>query len=306
MIYAGCDQTCSLAARRMRLRAAVLATAAAAAADTLAIVTEFRSGSTLLGGLVANASTFYFFEPCRLLGGDHNRKVASGSCDALVPRLLACDAALGDKVWREVATKDRGFLGHRVGATKPAAVVTACAARERVAKVTRMDAGLPKAFLDAVDRTLRLVRDPRAVVNSRIRGRMCSNKKISACARTVCKRMTAKDADEERLGLLSRGDYRVVYYERLVTKTAAELDGISRWRGRGKLGVPERHHALRQVNDKSDAECKPGRSCRRDGAAVAARWREELSPADVATIEADERCARTMRRHNYTVLYLAS
>ena len=70
--------------------------------------------------------------------------------------------------------------------------------------------------------------------------------------------------------------------------------------------VPERHHALRQVNDKSDAECRPGRSCRRDGAAVAARWREELSPADVATIEADERCARTMRRHNYTVLYLAS
>ena len=120
----------------MRLRAAVLATAAAAAADTLAIVTEFRSGSTLLGGLVANASTFYFFEPCRLLGGDHNRKVASGSCDALVPRLLACDAALGDKVWREVAAKDRGFLGHRVGATKPAAVVAACAARERVAKVT--------------------------------------------------------------------------------------------------------------------------------------------------------------------------
>ena len=98
----------------MRLRAAVLATAAAASADTLAIVTEFRSGSTLLGGLVANASTFYFFEPCRLLGGDHNRKVASGSCDALVPRLLACDAALGDKVWREVAAKDRGFLGHRV------------------------------------------------------------------------------------------------------------------------------------------------------------------------------------------------
>ena len=43
----------------MRLRAVVLATAAAAAADTLAIVTEFRSGSTLLGGLVANASTFY-------------------------------------------------------------------------------------------------------------------------------------------------------------------------------------------------------------------------------------------------------
>ena len=159
MIYAGCDQTCSLAARRMRLRAAVLATAAAASADTLAIVTEFRSGSTLLGGLVANASTFYFFEPCRLLGGDHNRKVASGSCDALVPRLLACDAALGDKVWREVAAKDRGFLGHRVGATKPAAVVAACAARERIAKVTRMDAGLPKAFLDAVDRTLRLVRD---------------------------------------------------------------------------------------------------------------------------------------------------
>ena len=118
--------------------------------------------------------------------------------------------------------------------------------------------------------------------------------------------MAAKDADEERLGLLSRGDYRVVYYERLVTKTAAELDGIARWRGRGKLGVPERHHALRQVNDKSDAECRPGRSCRRDGAAVAARWREELSPADVATIEADERCARTMRRHNYTVLYLAS
>ena len=224
----------------MRLRAAFfLATAATAAADTLAIVTEFRSGSTLLGGLVANASTFYFFEPCRLLGGDHNRKVASGSCDALVPRLLACDAALGDKVWREVAAKDRGFLGHRVGATKPAAVVAACAARERVAKVTRMDAGLPKAFLDAVDRTLRLVRDPRAVVNSRIRGRMCSNKKISACARTVCKRMAAKDADEERLGLLSRGDYRVVYYERLVTKTAAELDGISRWRGRGKLGVPD-------------------------------------------------------------------
>ena len=109
----------------MRLRAAFfLATAAAAAADTLAIVTEFRSGSTLLGGLVANASTFYFFEPCRLLGGDHNRKVASGSCDALVPRLLACDAALGDKVWREVATKDRGFLGHRVGATKPAAVMS--------------------------------------------------------------------------------------------------------------------------------------------------------------------------------------
>ena len=139
-----------------------------------------------------------------------------------------------------------------------------------------MDAGLPKAFLDAVDRTLRLVRDPRAVVNSRIRGRMCSNKKISACARTVCKRMAAKDADEERLGLLSRGDYRVVYYERLVTKTAAELDGISRWRGRGKLGVPERRHALRQVNDKSDAECKPGRpQPRRDGAAVAARWREE-------------------------------
>ena len=61
----------------MRLRAAVLATAAAASADTLAIVTEFRSGSTLLGGLVANASTFYFFEPCRLLGGDHNRKVAT-------------------------------------------------------------------------------------------------------------------------------------------------------------------------------------------------------------------------------------
>ena len=56
----------------MRLRAAFfLATTAAAAADTLAIVTEFRSGSTLLGGLVANASTFYFFEPCRLLGGDH-------------------------------------------------------------------------------------------------------------------------------------------------------------------------------------------------------------------------------------------
>ena len=102
-----------------------------------------------------------------------------------------------------------------------------------------MGAGLPKAFLDAVDRTLRLVRDPRAVVNSRVRGHMCSNKKISACARTVCKRMAAKDADEERLGLLSRGDYRVVYYERLVTKTAAELDGISHWRGRGKLGVPD-------------------------------------------------------------------
>ena len=115
-----------------------------------------------------------------------------------------------------------------MGATKPAAVVTACAARERVAKVTRMDAGLPKALLDAVDRTLRLVRDPRAVVNSRVRGHMCSNKKISACARTVCKRMVAKDADEERLGLLSRGDYRVVYYERLVTAAAAELDGISR------------------------------------------------------------------------------
>lgn len=99
----------------MRLRAAVLATAAAASADTLAIVTEFRSDSALLGGLVADASTCYFFEPCRLLGGDHNRKVANGPCDALVPRLLACDAALGDKVWREVAAKDRGFLGRRVG-----------------------------------------------------------------------------------------------------------------------------------------------------------------------------------------------
>ena len=67
----------------MRLRAAFFL-ATAAAADTLAIVTEFRSGSTLLGGLVANASTFYFFEPCRLLGGDHNRKVATGTCDCLL------------------------------------------------------------------------------------------------------------------------------------------------------------------------------------------------------------------------------
>lgn len=286
----------------MRLRAAVLATAAAASADTLAIVTEFRSGSTLLGGLVASASTFYFFEPCRLLGGDHNRKVANGPCDALVPRLLACDAALGDKVWREVAAKDRGFLGRRVGATKPEAVVAACAARERVAKVTRLDAGLPRALLDAVNRTLRLVRDPRAVVNSRVRGNMCRKKDIKGCARTVCKRMALKDADEERLGLLARRDYRVVYYERLVAGAAAELDGISRWRGRGRLGERERHHALRQVNAASDAECKPGKVCKRDGAAVAARWRAELPPADVATIEADERCARTMRRHNYTVV----
>ena len=46
----------------MGLQPPSLATAAAASADTLAIVTEFRSGSTLLGGLVANASTFYFFE----------------------------------------------------------------------------------------------------------------------------------------------------------------------------------------------------------------------------------------------------
>ena len=251
----------------MRLRAAVLATAAAASTDALAIVTEFRSGSTLLGGLVADASTFYFFEPCRLLGGDHNRKVANGPCDALVPRLLACDAAIGDKVWREVAAKDRGFLGRRVGATKPAAVVAACAARARVAKVTRLDAGLPTAPLAA-----------------------------------VCKRMALKDADEERLGLRARRDYRVVYYERLVAGAAAELDGISRWRGRGRLGAPERHHALRQVNATSDAECKPGRACKRDGAAVAARWRAELPPADVAMIEADERCARTMRRHNYTVV----
>ena len=114
--------------------------------------------------------------------------------------------------------------------------------------------------------------------------------------------MASKDADEDALGLLKRDDYRVVAYEALAADAAGELDAISRWRGHGRLGAIERKKARWHVDATSDAECKPGKTCRRDGAAVAARWRSELSRADVAAIEADDRCARTMGRHNYTKL----
>ena len=112
------DRTASNDGRRhaRTLRSHRVQTTGAEATRAPTAPRRFRSGSTLLGGLVTNATTFYFFEPCRMLGGDHNRKVASGPCDKLVAKLLTCDATLGDKVWREAATIDRKILAKRAGA----------------------------------------------------------------------------------------------------------------------------------------------------------------------------------------------
>ena len=150
-----------------------------------------------------------------------------------------------------------------------------------------------------MDRTLRLARDPRAVVNLAERGRMCSNKKISACARTV----QAHGGQGRRRGAAGVAfSWRLSCRpsERLVTAAAVELDGISRWRGRGKLGVAERHTR----SGKSTTSQTRVQAPEQVGASATARrsrrgGEEGRLQRTSRRSRPTERKARTMRRHNY-------
>lgn len=179
----------------------------------LLITTEGRSGSTFLGQLMnLHSNVFYLYEPCRSLPlfktmkqGDKITYSMMTTCTKLVRALFDCaftatemSTLLGDKVavsksrvlrhlvanaslgWGSKASSDALMMARHT------ALLEHCRKSIKVVKEIRFTRGVPDNLLYSEIKVLHLVRDPRAVLHSRLQLEAFCGNTPRACVQPLC------------------------------------------------------------------------------------------------------------------------
>lgn len=215
----------------------------------LIILTQGRSGSTFVGELTSKIpGALYLYEPCRSLTMtiDENEvtkfsKVDEGACQAFVGRLLDCSITSGDAEklfmdWVAITkcniraivdlapkriTNEQKVHGYNALCAK---------ATIRVIKEIRLVTPGPALLQRKETSILHLVRDVRAVVNSRIRLEgFCLHKGAPGCAKPICDEMGASFVGMQAYHKSPR--YRLVRFEDVCDAPATTAKAIFDWLG---------------------------------------------------------------------------
>mmetsp|Transcript_65678 Transcript_65678/g.128918 ORF Transcript_65678/g.128918 Transcript_65678/m.128918 type:complete len:290 (+) Transcript_65678:1-870(+) len=217
--------------------------------NQLIILTQGRSGSSFVGELTSKIpGALYLYEPCRSIemtfdaGGEGKfNQVKENDCQGMVGRLLDCsitndDAAKLFQDWVaiskcnmrsivdlapkriEVADKSKGY--NKICSKASLRIV------KEIRLVTPGQALLKRPGMAL----LHLVRDVRAVVNSRLHvDGFCLHKGAAGCAKPICEEIAATMAGTESIRHTAR--YRLVRFEQVCDHPLEAAKQIFNWLG---------------------------------------------------------------------------
>ncbi len=198
---------------KLPVAASIILLSSADAASTnkmgtkILVTTEGRSGSTLVGQLFnLHEGVSYFYEPCRSLPvfkamKPHEKATATmmQQCTKLVRAILDCSFSASEMTTLlsdRTAVSKSAVLSRAAGnisasgagfeEEQHAALARACHGSIRVVKEIRFTRGVPDNLLYSEVKVLHLVRDPRAVLHSRLQLEAFCARTPRACVQPLC------------------------------------------------------------------------------------------------------------------------
>lgn len=263
------------------------------------LISTYRSGSSFFGEtLSAGGCTFYFFEPFEPLGNIRNLTKA----EKYIRNLNACQLKnLDRKVWfHNPALKAKCLKNTRFFCRNTNEAQRYCRAQCRnVMKIVRQPVRLLERFFSAPDADifngLFLVRDPRAVMNSRYKLSWCKKDQLCISPKVLCNNMTSNYFEAQALMKKYPKKFTVVRYEDFVGDMKKVSWKLFKFLNLPYEGIPEFLDSHSSANIAS-AKNKHY-STFRNSTESTIHWMNDLSLAKILQIQKD--CRQAMKLWGY-------
>lgn len=205
-----------------------------------------------------------------------------------------------DESWTKVLTECHGEKEEGCMAR----VLSQCSvARSRVTKVARASMSLISSLLDPLPnlKIIHLIRDPRAIMNSRFRIWLRTSKDLLDASRSLCTKMTEDYSESRRIETKYPGRIMTVFYEDLALNSDKTVKNIFDFLGYTFLEKDNiRLHRMTEANSIAPKNARNFNTHRLNSSVTAGSWR--VTGLGAITMLANQVCSALYSPFGYPSL----
>lgn len=264
------------------------------------VVTTQRSGSSFFGDMLHSVrKSFYFFEPFERYRTGRNTLAA----ERFIREILECNfTRLNRKIWSYNAVIQQKCLDDHEQCNKTSAEALCQTQRRFVVKTVKQPARVMQHLFAASDADrfngLLLVRDPRAVYNSRRKLDWCLLDPDCISTKALCNRMTANYFEAQELMEKYPEKFTVVRYEDFIHNLDIAPKKLFKFLNL-PFGSSTRDFLESHTTQQIETELQEY-STYRNSSETPLRWVKELSFEE--TVEVQRDCEEAMKLFGYKLV----